>query len=131
MPARWFRLPVIALAPWWAPRLIAAGLVLIAFSSWSPTLPAVTGMALVFLGATLATVEQFRASPVLLPILVAHAAVYGSLYALFVGATLHSASRTDACVGWIVATDLGLSLWPIAAAVGQVLDAMRGKQLAE
>jgi len=105
--------------------------VLIALFSWSPTLLAVTGLALVFLGATLATIERFRASPVLLPILLTHAAVYGSLYALFVGASLHSASRADGGVGWIVAIDLGLSLWPIAAAAGQVLDALRSTQLAE
>ena len=114
-----------------SPGLIAVGLlVLVAAGTW-PLLPAVTGMALVMLGATMATVERFRGTPALAPIVVGHVAIYGSLYALFVGAVLNTTTSTSAGVGWSLAIDLAMSIVPLAATVRLVFDALRATRTAE
>jgi hypothetical protein len=111
--------------------LIAAGLViLIAAGNW-PLLPAVTGMALVVLGATLATVERFQGTPALVPVLFAHVAIYGGLVALFVGASLHRAAESAGGAGWRLAIDLALSIVPLAATILAVFDALRQSHSAE
>jgi hypothetical protein len=111
--------------------LIATGLiVLLAAASW-PNLPVVTGMALVALGASLATVERFRGASLAAPVLFGHLATYGAIYVLFAGAALHAASRTAGGIGWVVAIDLTISIWPLAIATALVIDALREGPLAE
>lgn len=114
-----------------APALIAVGLSLLLLATWWPILPAATGMALIALGATGATAERFRGTPALLPVLVAHLAIYGGLYALFVGAALHAAVPTNGRVGLAAAVDLAASIWPMAAVLGLVGDVLRGSRSAE
>ena len=72
---------------------IAAGLAILAAAMLSPGVPAVTAISLVILGATSATMTRLRGHAAFLPILTAHAFVYGSLYALFVGSALHAAAN--------------------------------------
>ena len=115
----------------WAPRLIVAGLVVLVAAVCWPALPVVTGMALVALGASLATVERFRGTPLAAPVLIGHLATYGAMYVLFVGAVLHAASRTSGGIGWAIAIDLAISIWPLAIAAGFVIDVLRDRRLAE
>ncbi len=111
--------------------LIAAGLLLLIAAGTWPLLPAVTGMALVVLGATRATGERFQGTPALVPVLFAHVAIYGGLVALIVGASLHRAAGSAGGVGWGLAIDLALSVVPLAATIRAVFDALRQAQPAE
>jgi hypothetical protein len=123
--------PTISHSAQWPAALIAAGLSVLLAAAWWPVLPAVTGMAIVALGATEATLARFRGSPALLPVLVVHLAVYGGLYALFVGAMLHAAAQADAGIGLAAAIDLTASIWPAAIAIGLVGGVLRGQRSAE
>jgi hypothetical protein len=98
---------------------------------WWPAAPAVTAFALVAMGATRATVERFRGSPALVPTMVVHLAVYGSLYAIFVGATIHAAMRTDAGIGFPAAIDLAGSVGLVAGVLCIVRDVLRETRFAE
>lgn len=115
----------------WAPTLIGTGLLLLFASVSWPMLPTVTGMTLIGLGATGATAERFRGTPALVPVLVVHMAIYGGLYALFVGATLHAAARTNAGIGFLAAIDLAASLGPVTAVLCVLGDVLRGTRSAE
>ena len=64
---------------------IATGLSILAVAMIFPGSPAVTGMALVVLGATCATRARFRGNTAILSIMLVHLFTYGSLYVLFVG----------------------------------------------
>jgi hypothetical protein len=88
-------------------------------------------MTLVALGATCVTRARFRGRVAAVPVLVLHLAIYGGMYALFVGATLHAAARTDAGIGLPAAIDLAASLGPVAAALGVLGDILRGTHSAE
>jgi len=111
--------------------MILYGLLILAVDMWWPAAPAVTAFALVAMGATKATVERFRSLPALVPALGLHLAVYGSLYALFIGATLHCAARGDGGIGYPTAIDLAASLGPAAGVLCIVRDALRQARLAE
>jgi hypothetical protein len=114
-----------------APTFVGAGLaVLMASMAW-PAVPPVTGMALVALGATAATIQRFRNLPALLPILFAYGAIYGGLYALFIRAVLASHVGPTHQLAWPTAVDLVLSTVPMAAAIGVSVDAVRAVVLAE
>jgi hypothetical protein len=115
----------------WSPTLIGVGLLLLFASVSWPMTPVMTGMALIGLGATGATIERFRRSPAFVPVLVTHLAIYGGLYALFVGASLHAATQSDAGIGLSAAIDLAASLGPAAVAVGLVGDVLRDSRSAE
>jgi hypothetical protein len=108
----------------WAPTLIAIGLAQLAAGIAWPTVPIVTALALVALGATLATIDRFRTSPALPPVLLLHSAVYGSLYILFIGASLDAAMRADAPMGWPSVVDLAVSMPLAVTAAGTVLTAL-------
>ena len=110
---------------------IAAGLSILLAAAWWPMLPAVTGMALITLGATGTTIARFCGRPALAPVLFVHLAVYGGLYALFVGATLHAGSQASGGVGLAAAVDLAASVGLMAAAVGLVGGLLRGTRSAE
>ena len=85
-------------------------LIVASFSSWAPV---ATAMAMVTLGATLATIARFRDTAVLLPVVALHAATYAALYGLFVGAMLHRVAAGSAPPGSWVALDLASSAVPI------------------
>jgi hypothetical protein len=98
-------------------------MVLIIPAVLSPSMPAVTAMALVALGATDVTLTRFRAAPGLLPIMLLHATIYGGLYAIFVGAALHAASAEISDLPTLV--DLAASTLPAAATARQILAGLR------
>jgi hypothetical protein len=75
-----------------APLLIGLGLALLIVSGYLPA-PVLAAIGCITLGATLATIERFSNSPALPSILVLHSLTYVCLYALFLGALLHSANR--------------------------------------
>jgi hypothetical protein len=89
---------------------ILAGLMLLAVAFTSPGLPACTGMALVALGATAATVERLQSSPARGPLLYAHLLIYTSIYLLFVGAALDAAVRTGVPLSGLATLDVAASL---------------------
>jgi hypothetical protein len=91
---------------------LAVGLtMLIAVAVW-PRFPAVTGMALVALGATNVTAARFRDTAAFLPAMLLHLVTYGGLYVLFVGATLHAAA-TPPGASPVAYLDLAASIGPI------------------
>jgi hypothetical protein len=109
--------------------LIAVGLALLTAAMSSPAWPAVSGFALVALGATGVTTTQLKRGPEAVPLLAVHLFTYASLFLLFVGATLH-ASASGPAVGLQSgqSLDLAASLgpmslaawWTIAAIVRQI-----------
>ena len=99
---------------------IAAGLAILAAAMLSPRVPAVTAVSLVILGATSATLTRFRGNAAILPILLAHLLVYGSLYALFVGSALDAGARSGTGLAAIAWFDLALSTCPLAFALEQM-----------
>ena len=106
---------------------------LIAAMLW-PGLPAVSAMALVTLGATDVTLARFPRSAAMLPILVCHAAVYGGLYAIFVGATLDAAASREGAahqLNYIFGVDLALSIIPIGMAVERAWHVVSDSRLSE
>ncbi len=90
-----------------APFAIAAGMVLLLAASWWPAAPAVSGMALIALGATLTTIERFKDTATLRGLVAVHLFVYVKLYLLFVAATCHFAMSGQA-VGLNLAQTLDL-----------------------
>jgi hypothetical protein len=100
----------------WGPEWIGVGLGLLVANVWCPAVPVVTPMALVALGATAAMADRFRGTTQGYFVIVLNLAVYCSLYALFVGATLHSAGTpAGQQIGVLQVTDLIASAWPMAA----------------
>jgi hypothetical protein len=86
--------------------LIGAGLATLLASTWIPTLPVITALAVLALGATYATIARFRRSPALMPVLLLHAITYTALYGLFIGATFHAAASVGQSIGVWHALDL-------------------------
>lgn len=126
-----FHLTAPALHARWAPTLIALGLAQLAAGiAWS-VVPVVTALALIAFGATLATIDRFRTSPALSPVLLLHAAIYGSLYALFIGAAFDAAMRAEAQLSWPSTIDLAASLPLAATAAGMLLSALRDPRATE
>lgn len=100
---------------------IAVGLVILSAAMLWPGVPAVTAMALVAFGATSLMIARYRERPAFIPALFAHVAIYGSLYTVFVGATLHAAaSRSGAGLSGVSMADLAFSIVPLAFAFEQV-----------
>ena len=95
---------------------------------WSPSLPAVTAMSLVALGATDVTLKRFRGTPALLPIILLHAITYGGLYAMFLGATLHAATTSSvSALDMRSLLDLTVSTIPVAAGVRRIAIGLRSE----
>src|SRR5262245_16354242 len=99
---------------------IGIGLAILAVAMLWPGMPAVFGMALVALGATDVTMVRFRGSRAFLPVMMLHLATYGILYALFLSATLHGATRSGAGLSIFNFLDLALSTCPLAIALERV-----------
>jgi hypothetical protein len=109
-------------AVWLAPCAIGLGLaVLAAAMVWR--LPPIAGMALVVLGATAATLERYRRTPLLRPMVIAHAATYGALYAVFVAAV--AGPSAGAALGFIEVADLVASLGLLAASAFLIVGVWR------
>lgn len=109
-----------------APILIAAGLAMIVTAAWVPAMPVVTAMAILALGATDATLDRFRNTPAIVPILLMHATIYVGLYGLFIGATLHAAAAASpASLGFGAALDLAASSLPMAVTLQHILNGLR------
>jgi hypothetical protein len=110
-----------------APVLIAVGfLVLLAGACW-PAMPVVTGMALVALGASVATAHQLRSAPISCVVIAAHLFVYLNLYLLFVGAVCHAATQAPQDgLTLLQNLDLGGSVVPMALVVRRSVAAIAG-----
>jgi hypothetical protein len=109
-------------ANWLAPWAIGVGLaVLAAAMVWR--LPPIAGMTLVVLGATAATLERYRRTPLLRPMVIAHAATYGALYALFVAAVVGPSA--GATLGFVEVADFVASLGLLAASAILIVGAWR------
>ena len=100
---------------------ITFGLALLVVNAWFPAGPVVTAMSLVALGATNATLARFRGQAALIPVITVHLATYGGLYALFVGATMHSAVYSESGLGTLAAIDLAVSTLPMALVLSRTL----------
>jgi hypothetical protein len=99
-----------------APLWIAVGLAVLIANALFPVVPVVTAMALVAFGATAATVERFRRTPVASIVVPLNLVVYFSLYALFFGATWHEAAiGPQRHLSAIQAADLAVSMTVLAA----------------
>jgi hypothetical protein len=110
------------------PTLIAIGMSILLLAVWSPSLPAVTAMSLVALGATDVMLTRFRGTPALLPIILLHAITYGGLYAVFLGATLHAASSSSTtALDLRSLLDLAASTFPAAAAARRIFVSLRSQ----
>lgn len=106
---------------------IAFGLSILILAAWIPSLPVITAMAILTLGATDATLARFRGTAALYPVMLLHAATYALLYALFIGATLHAtnaAASTASLSRWVL-FDLAASTLPMALAVQRIVGALR------
>ena len=104
---------------------MAAGIGLLIASTWVSTLPVISGMALVTLGATAATIMRLANHRAASLLLACHASVYSSLYLLFVGAVWH-ASTVHSHSGWRPAEwlDLAASLCIMALAARSAIVAI-------
>jgi hypothetical protein len=108
------------------PALIAVGLIVLLAEPYSSRAPIVTAMALIALGATLATAWRYRCSPALPALIAAHLLVYSTLYVLLVGAVLHAAFAKSAGLDFLQVFDLGLSVGLMVAAIRIALLAIAG-----
>jgi hypothetical protein len=108
------------------PLCIAGGLGLVlAHLSW-PALPVLSGIALIALGSTNATL-RFGDRCRCRPIVAAHLIVYANLYLVFLGSMCH-ASTVGPRVGlnWWQAADVLLSIAPMAVAARLGIAALAG-----
>lgn len=110
------------------PAWILLGLcILLSAEIWS-TAPVATGMAIVALGTTVAMLERMRRSSARMPVMLVHLAIYGNLYALFVGATLHAANeRSGARLGIFTLLDIVVSVVPMLLAAQMAWRAIEGE----
>lgn len=88
-----------------APGLMLAGVVLVALAALGTGLAALTGVALIALGAGVSLVTRVPSGR-RLEWLLLHAAVYGAVYLLFLGARLHADGLTP-----LFAADAACSLF--------------------
>ena len=97
-----------------------------------PAAPVVTAMAIIMLGATEVTLARFQRSTLIVPTMILHGATYASLYVLFVGATLHSASVSSAAgIGFRTALDLAASVFAVAIAAIRIFSRLRQGTLSQ
>jgi len=109
-------------AVWLAPWAIGLGLAILAAAMvWR--LPPIAGMALVVLGATAATLDRYRQTPLLRPMVVAHGATYSALYVLFVAAVIGPSA--GATLGIVEVADLVASIGLLAASAILIVGAWR------
>jgi hypothetical protein len=106
--------------------LISAGLItLIALTFW-PRAPIVSTVAIITLGATEVTLARFRGTAILIPVAMLHGTTYAGIYAILVGAALHSASASSAAaIGIWTALDLAASVLPMTVALQHIFICLR------
>jgi hypothetical protein len=111
---------------------IAVGMTLLGLAMCWPNLPVITAVALVALGATEVTLARYGGTRMAAAVLLLHAATYGGLYALFIGATL-AAAATSPAGGISVSTvlDLSFSTIPAAAALRRICACIASQLLSE
>jgi hypothetical protein len=110
----------------YGPLFIAVGLGVLLAAAWLPTLPVISSMALLAIGATRATLARFRGTPALLPVMLVHLAAYGGLYALYIGATFHEAATGDAPgLGLFQAADITASALLMGIVMAHTLSDLR------
>ena len=99
------------------PWLLIAGLVLVTGAQFLPVVPLLLGVAILMLGSTLAV--QHRVPPQLRLLATGtNLLVYLSLYAVFLGAVLHSSSlHVQAPPPWLRLADLAASAWLVIASL--------------
>jgi hypothetical protein len=102
------------------PILIGAGLLLLSSSICWSTLPVLTAVALISLGTTDTTLARPFAHARLFPLAIMHAATYTTLYALFLGATLHAANANSSQASWPLVLDIAVSLLLMALAAKRI-----------
>jgi hypothetical protein len=108
------------------PPLIIAGLGALILVMAIPTIPAITALSILMLGATNATLDRFRNSPSIVSALVLHTTTYCGLYALFVGATLNLVMTTHGgTLGVIAADDLTMSVIPMVVSLHRIAIALK------
>lgn len=73
--------------------MIAFGLLIILVQACWPTVPVVSGMAMIALGATVVTIDRMTSAVARHITTVANLFTYLSLYLLFLGAVYHAAAR--------------------------------------
>ena len=100
---------------------IGLGLVIMIAAAWWPGAPLVTAIAIIAMGATDAMASRFRTSSTAVPVMVLHGMTYALLYALFVGARLHThAAAPSAGLDGFVMFDLIASAFPMAIALKRI-----------
>jgi hypothetical protein len=109
------------------PAVIAVGLATLAAAMITPAVPAVTAMGLVALGATGVMLARFRATPMLVPLVLLNLVTYAGLYALFVGAVLHAASAQASGIPQTQLVDLAVSALPMVAVLWRSIAAICGQ----
>jgi prolipoprotein diacylglyceryltransferase len=103
------------------PGVIGAGIAMMIFASCCQGAAILTAVALITLGATQVTLARHRDTALLLPITILHLATYATLYALFLGATIHAANtNADRGIQWFVVLDVATSLVPLGLAAQRV-----------
>jgi hypothetical protein len=101
---------------------------MLAAGAYLSTVPVVTAMAIVALGATGATVGRSRTSSAAITVIAGHLFVYVNLYLLFVGAVCHAAVQgPETGVSFLQALDMGVSVVPMALVVRKSLTAIGGR----
>ena len=116
----------IASLPGSSAPFIVAGLIALMAVVILPTMPAVTAFSILALGATNATLDRFRLSQAISGVLLLHTTTYVMLYALFIGATLHTATSTPfGPSGPLPALDLAASVLPMSYALKRIVAALR------
>jgi hypothetical protein len=104
---------------------IGLGLVILIAAAWWPDAPLVTAIAIIALGATHAMACRFRSSTAAVPVIILHGMTYALLYALFVGARLHTPTAApSASVSGLVMVDLIASAFPMAFALKRICSSL-------
>ena len=96
----------IARRPRLGAGLVAVGLSVMAAMSWWQSAPVAAAAALVALGATYITIDDFGRHPAFLTIAASHLLVYGTLISLFAGSLVHKVGTRQSGWQWNQLMDL-------------------------
>jgi len=109
------------------PLWITIGLAIMVVGAFYPNAPVVTALSLIALGATEVAVSRRHESPSPVPIVLIQGTTYALLYALFIGARLHT--HGEALAGPLTMLDLAASMFPIAIVLRRILACLRSGSL--
>jgi hypothetical protein len=114
------------------PTWITIGLAIMIVGAFYPDAPMVTAIGFVALGATDVIVLRRHEPSSVLPTVLLHGITYALLYALFIGARLHSpASAAASPLTLLTALDLAASMLPMAIALRRLLACLRTATLSQ